>query len=103
MIDELKSASNTSLFPNWPDWNQRNAHAYAVDGKKETCMLTRWSAVKGDYFGVQFLGEVNDVGRVVLRGSADFENMLGKEEEDVTGESWEVWTLRHGATQWVSF
>lgn len=58
-----------------------------------TCWLTPSSPVKGDYFGLNFLQPISLEGKsVTLTGSKLLGNLVGAGEEDLTAESWEVWT-----------
>lgn len=74
-----------------PNWAMHNEGA----GKKSEsskCWHTPRNPVKGDFAGLLLL-EPRDLRQVRILGSASFSNLVGLGEEDLTAESWEIWTL----------
>lgn len=57
-----------------------------------TCWSSPSPPLKGDYFGLRFIAplQVEEVG---MYGSRALGNIVGQGEEDLTAESWEVYTL----------
>lgn len=71
--------------------NGRHPSVKTLQNDSTSCWITPASIDKGSFFGLNFLGS-KPVHIVKVIGSANLGNIVGKGQEDLTAESWEVWT-----------
>ena len=86
-LEECKYSSNPYLAV-----NGRHPSPLHADNGNGTCWLTPVAPLKDDHFGLRFFMP-RDVKQVGMVGSKILGNIIGEGEEDLTAESWEVWTL----------
>jgi hypothetical protein len=105
-FEEFKSFGNPYLAV-----NGRHPSHVLLKGDADlngTCWTTPTAPLKDDYFGLWFLGdEGRNIKKMSIFGFQNLKNIVGRGEEDLTAESWEIWTLmvdREGGEEtWVSF
>lgn len=71
--------------------NGRHPSLKTLQNNSTSCWLTPGSIDKGAFFGLSFLGP-RPAHNVKMIGSANLGNIVGRGQEDLTAESWEVWT-----------
>lgn len=97
----LHAEDSTTVFPSTKDEFKFSLSWYAaVNGRhptasstlaNATCWSSPSSPIKGDYFGLDFL-RPQDLSEMTVVGSRLLGNLVGAGEEDLTAESWEVWS-----------
>lgn len=71
--------------------NGRHPSLKTLQNNSTSCWITPSSIGKGSYFGLNLLGS-RLVRNIKVIGSANLGNLVGRGQEDLTAESWEVWT-----------
>lgn len=90
-VDELK-VGRDQLFPSLTEWRQSLDWTLAVDGRSDTCWVTRHPPRVSDHFGLHWM-HPRTVKGVQILGSRDLLNLLGAEDEDSKGNSWALQLL----------
>lgn len=71
--------------------NGRHPSPKTIAHNTTTCWLTPGALNKGSYFGLNLLSPKR-VQNIKIVASSNLGNVVGKGQEDLTAESWEVWT-----------
>lgn len=87
--------SSMADFQRTSNWylavNGRHPSVKTLANNATTCWLTPGNLDKAAYFGLNLLGPKR-VRSVKITASVNLGNIVGRGQEDLTAESWEVWT-----------
>ena len=87
--------SSMADFQRTSNWylavNGRHPSVKTLANNATTCWLTPGNLEKGAFFGLNLLGPKR-VRSITLTASVNLGNIVGRGQEDLTAESWEVWT-----------